>query len=106
MTNENLIANGIPMSLEQMREYLHGCYGIPIAIRKQGTTVVVCPFCNKKHEHEPESGHHTAGCEDDDRYIGITIANRQFVPSYGYTIFEYEEGEGNNKLIVPNNLLN
>ena len=46
MTNDNFIADGIPMSLEQMREYLQDYYGIPIAMRKQGTTVVASPFCN------------------------------------------------------------
>lgn len=104
MVNDNSIADGVPMNPEQMREYLQGYYGIPIAIWKQGTTVVVCPFCSKKHEHGKEPGHHPAGCEDDDRYIGIAIGDRQFVPSYGYTICEYKESGGVNELIVPDNL--
>lgn len=105
MAKVNSIGDGVPMNLKQMREYLQSYYGIPIALRKEGDTTVVCPFCNKKHEHGTETGHHITGCEGDDRYIGISIGDRQFVPSYGYTICEYKEGEDTNELIIPDNLL-
>jgi hypothetical protein len=48
-----------------------------------------------------------AGCDDEFRYCGagIVIAERYFVPNYGYTIIEYEENDGVNRVIIPDNLL-
>jgi hypothetical protein len=48
-----------------------------------------------------QPGHHVAGCHDDDRFngIGVVVGNRHFVPNYGYTIYEYREGNGVNELI-------
>ena len=38
--NDDCVADGIPMGLEQMQEYLQGLYGIPIALREQGTNTI------------------------------------------------------------------
>ena len=105
MTNDNSIADGIPMSLEQMRLYLQELYGISIVLRKQGTTIVKCPCCSKMHDHGPQPEHHVALCEEADRCkvngIGIVIVERYFVPNYGYTIYEYRERDGVNEFIIP-----
>ena len=101
MTNENSIANGVPMDLEQMRGYLQENHGILIVLRQQGTTRVKCPYCGKMHDHGPQPGHHVAGCDDNDRNngVGIVVGERFFVPNYGYTIYEYKEGNGVNELM-------
>lgn len=100
--NENSIASGVPMDLEQMRVYLQGLYGNPVVLREQGTTNISCPYCFKLHEHL-QPGHHVALCDESDRYngCGIVIGNRYFVPNYGYEILEYREADGVNNLIVP-----
>jgi hypothetical protein len=51
MTNNNHIADGVPIDLEQMRGYLQELYGVPVVLRKKGTTGVKCPYCMKKHDH-------------------------------------------------------
>ena len=43
------IADGVPMNLEQMREYLQEHYGVPISLRERGATTVQCPYCHGKH---------------------------------------------------------
>lgn len=99
--SENSIADGVPMSLEQMRVHLQECYGIPIALREQGTTSIRCPYCLKIHEHGPRPGHQVAACDEGDRYngIGIVIGDRYFIPNFGYNVLEYMEEDGVNKLI-------
>jgi hypothetical protein len=99
MRNDNSIADGILMSLEQMRLYLQELYGISIVVRKQGTTIVKCPCCSKMHDHGPQPEHHVALCEVNG--IGIVIGERYFVPNYGYTIYEYRERDGVNEFIIP-----
>ena len=94
------------MNLEQMREYLQDYYEIPIALRQQGTTNIECPYCGKKHDHGQQPGHHVAGCAGSEYGTGITVKERFFVPNYGYTIFEYEEGDGVNELTIPPNMMN
>lgn len=90
MTNDNSIADGIPMSLEQMRVYLQEYHGIPIVLRKQGTTNVKCPYCKKLHDHGPQPGHHVALCDDNNRMgMGLCVGERYFIPNYGNTICEY-----------------
>ena len=88
----------IPMSLEQMQAYLREQYGVPIALRLQGTTTVKCPYCDDQHEHESQPGHYVALCEDRGR--GIAVRDKYFVPNYGYTIFEYKEGDEVNEVRV------
>lgn len=101
--NENAIADGITMTLEQMREYLQDYYGIPIALREQGIMTVTCPYCLKAHEHGFVTGHEEALCENPE--MGLTIGMRNFIPSYGYTIFEYHVNRhGVKELTVPDNL--
>jgi len=103
--NENEIADGIPMTLEQMREYLQDYYGIPIALREQGVTTVTCPYCLKVHEHGFVTRHQEALCENPE--MALVIGMRNFIPSYGYTIMEYYvNGHGVKELTVPDNLLN
>jgi hypothetical protein len=62
--NDNSIAGGIPMNLEQMQEYLQDFYGIPIALRERGTKTVKCPYCLENHEHGTLDGHQRAGCKE------------------------------------------
>lgn len=92
MTNDNSIANGVPMTLGQMQGYLQGYYGYPVTLRKQGTTSVKCPFCQGMHEHEPNPGHYVAGCDEEiGDTLEIKIGARSFNCNFGYTIFEYKE---------------
>lgn len=55
MTNEDsgecTATDGVPMTTNQMREYLQGYFGSPVVLRKQGTTSITCPHCLKKHDH-------------------------------------------------------
>ena len=44
-------ANGITMNLEQVREYLQEYHGIPIMLRRPGTTSVKCRYCDCLHEY-------------------------------------------------------
>ena len=88
----------VPMSSEQMQAYLQEQYGVPIALRLQGTTMVKCPYCDSLHDHETQPGHYVALCED--RGQRVFIGDRFFVPNYGYTIFEYKEGDGVNELVM------
>ena len=101
MENVNCISDGLPMSLRQMREYLQEHYGSPVVLREQGTTSVKRPYCFQHHDHGPQPGHQPAGCDDESRFsgIGIVVGERYFVPNYGYTIMEYLEENGVNKLI-------
>ncbi|CAB9513875.1 hypothetical protein SEMRO_619_G176410.1 [Seminavis robusta] len=99
MTNE--YADRVPMSLKDMQAYLQSYFGIPIALRRQGDTMINCPYCGKTHDHEPEPGHHVAQCAEDDRGGGIVVGERSFVPNYGYTIVEYVAKDGANQIIPP-----
>jgi hypothetical protein len=87
----------VPMSSEQMQAYLQEQYGVPIALRLQGTTTVKCPYCDSLHDHGPQPGYHVALC--DDRGQGVFVRDRYFVPNYGYTIFEYKESDRGNELV-------
>lgn len=98
--NTNVVANGLPMSLEQMRSYLQESYGIPIVLREEGKTTVECPYCAKEHDHDPAPGHYKPACEPSPGR-GLVIGERSFVPAYGYKVMEYREEEGINTLIVP-----
>jgi hypothetical protein len=99
-SNDNKIADGIPMSLEQMRIYLQGYHGIPIVLRQQGTTAVKCVYCGKLHEHMGPPGHYVAGCDEKDRLNGgVAIGQRYFTNNYGYTVYDYKEAWGINELI-------
>lgn len=85
--SELKIADGVPMSLKQMRAYLQEHHGIPIVIRQEGTGTVECPYCDDVHNHGPEVGHYPAPCQREG--ATIIIGDRTFIPNYGYTIFEY-----------------
>ena len=97
MANDWCVAAGVPMSLEQKQVYLREQYGVPIALRLQGMTMVKCPYCDSLHDHGPQPGHHVALCKDRGR--GVFVRDRYFVPNYGYTIFEYKEGDEANELV-------
>ena len=90
------------MNLAQMRDYLQETYGIPIVLRKVGTSEVTCCYCKGVHKHD-HAGYNTAGCDDETRFngSGITVGDRFFVPNWGYHIIEFEDKEGVNRLIVP-----
>jgi hypothetical protein len=91
MTNNNSIADGMPINLEEMRLYLQDLYGIPIVLRQEGTTTVNCPYCFKIHEHTGPPGKYIAGCDITDRYngSGIVIGQRHFVAGYGYKLYDF-----------------
>jgi len=98
MTNK--IASGIPMTLEQMQSYLQELYGLPVVLRKEGATMIRCAYCNKDHVSDPWSGHQVAACDDEDRDIEIVIADRSFIPNYGYTTLDYRENGDVNELLT------
>lgn len=102
MANNNCIADGVPMSLEQMRMHLQEHCGSPVALREQGTTSIKCPCCLQHHDHGPQPGHQPVGCDDESRFsgIGIVVGKRHFVPNCGCTISEHNEENGVNKLII------
>ena len=93
------ICDGLPMTPEQMREYLQQHHGIPVVLRERGQLMVKCPYCAKLHSHEPGPGHHPAACDDRDRDIGISNGDRFFVPNYGYLLLEYKADGNVNKLL-------
>ena len=86
------------MSLEQMRQYLQELYGVPVALREQGATVIDCPYCRELHDHGLTTGYQVASC--DVRHGGIVVGERYFARNYGYQVYEYKEG-GVNQLIIP-----
>ena len=101
MTNADKIDDGVPMSLEEMRAYLQGHFGIPVALGELVTTTVTCPYCQEQHDHEPQPRHYVAGCATEQ--LGITIAkgDRYFVPAYSYSVLEYRDcGGGVNELLI------
>ena len=91
------IANGVPMDLEQIRQYLQELYGIPVALREQGVTVIDCPYCGELHDHGLQTGHQVASC-DVRHGVGIVLGGRYFSPKYGYRIIRYKEGDEINEL--------
>jgi hypothetical protein len=97
---KNAIASGTPMSVKQMETYLQDFHGFPVAVRQQGTNHITCPYCKKHHHHDPGSGHYEAQCEEENYgTAGIVIGSRSFIPAYGYTIIEYEEVDGVNRIL-------
>jgi hypothetical protein len=98
--DENMIADGMPMNLDQMREYLQEHHGVPIALREKGKTVIKCPHCQRLHDHGAQPGHHRALCDDKERdALGLVVGDRCFIPNYGYIIYKYKSSSGINKLI-------
>ncbi|CAB9529638.1 hypothetical protein SEMRO_2569_G331510.1 [Seminavis robusta] len=91
------------MSPDEMRVYLQGYYGIPVALRRQGDTSIKCPYCCKMHYHSPQPGHghhYTAACDEEDWHSrGIDVGDRYFVPNYGCTIIEYIDKDGVNWIL-------
>lgn len=96
----NSIGGGVPMDLQQLKEYLQKHCRVPVALQLQGTTGVKCPFCLKIHDHDKD-GHVMALCDSADHET-VVIGERHFVANYGYTIFGYTD---DNQLIVPENML-
>jgi len=93
------IADGVPMTVDQMQRYLQELYGFPVVLRQQGTTKINnCPCCGESHEHSPETEHHPGKCEEHERNIMLTIGSRSFVPNYGCTILSYVSDDRVNKL--------
>ena len=96
---EEPIADGVPMTLDQMRDYSQHMCGFPVVLRQKGSKQVMCPHCDKNHTHDPGTGHHPAQCAEEDRCKGIVIGDRSFIPACGYTTLECMS-EGNvSKLI-------
>jgi hypothetical protein len=96
------VCDGVPMTPDQLRNYLQELYGMPVAVRMEESLPIKCPYCMQTHDCEPGAGHHIAQCT----YGGteISIGTRSFIPSYGLTVFEYKNEGGVNKLTVPENL--
>lgn len=83
-SGECTATDGVPMTTNQMREYLQGYFGSPVVLRKQGTTSITCPYCLKKHDHGLEPGHRRPHCDRNDPVNGLVIGERSFSPAYGY----------------------
>jgi hypothetical protein len=91
----NSIADGVPMTLEQMRVYLQGMFGRPVVLREQGTTTVGCPYCLETHDHGAQAGYHVPSCEEDEEVENILVINdREYKKNYGYTIYEFKSNGG------------
>ena len=104
--NNAFIADGVHMNLEQMRMLLQEYHQVPIALRKEGSTTLSCPFCHKLHHDPDPPGHHAAGCDEWNAY-SITIGGRTFVSGYGNTVYEYRDRDtspGVRELLVPPNV--
>lgn len=95
-----------PMGLGQLRDYLEQYFGIPIGLRRLGTSEVICPFCDEIHGTDVLSGHQEAGCDPNIRdNIEIYINDRRFIVNYGMTVIDYkEDGKGVKEVIIPPNL--
>ncbi|CAB9516720.1 expressed unknown protein [Seminavis robusta] len=89
----------VPMKVGEMETYMQNYYGIPVALRLKGSTDVICPYCNEKHEHV-DPGHHVAECDERVRLnVELLISGRSFNPNYGYTVIEYVERDGVNVVL-------
>jgi len=97
MTNDDSIADGVPMNLEQMRLHLQECHGCPVALREQGSATCRCPCCDEVHKNGPQPGCHSAWC--DDQSPGVVVAGRSFHCDCGYTIFECKKERGVNVVV-------
>jgi len=86
--------------LEQMQSCLQELCGLPVVLRKEGTTVIRCAHCNKDHVSDPWSGHQVAACDGRDRDIEIVIADRSFVPNCGCTTLDCRENGDVNELLT------
>ena len=60
--------------------------GTPTALRLQGTSKVKCPYTGHYFECETPPGHVEAECEN--RETILTINGRDFIPNYGFTIYD------------------
>ena len=105
MVSGNAIADGAPVSVSDARDYLQDHFGVPIALKKKGHSGVKCPHCGKEHFHQ-DSGYQDTQCSEEDRRgRSIVVGERSFVPNYGCTVVEYEEGKESNRVIAPDCLL-
>ncbi len=103
MTDSEFIDfGGIPMTAAKAQVMMQQHMNKPVTLRKQGTSEYICPYCGETHEAEPGSYHTGVPCADEARFNGrgIIIGDRFFLPGYGLTIMEYQEGEKVNKIIV------
>lgn len=99
MTADRRIAGG-PMSLEQMSDYLKELYGVPVALREEGTSIIKsCPYCFEVHHCTEPAGYSAAACWD--RTLRIYIGDRSFVPNFGLYIFDYVNKGNGYQLFVP-----
>ena len=71
--------------LEKHQQEVQNEYGAPTALRLQGTSMIKFPYTGDHYDYPPPPGHVEAICEDRDTIL--TIGEREFVPSYGLTIF-------------------
>lgn len=100
MTDLNII-NGRKMSPEEMRTFLQLQLGVPVAIRSAESPDVTCPYCSEKHFHDPsELGYARAQCAEIFKDSVISINDREFVPNYGYILFEYKLKDGTTYQLV------
>jgi len=96
---ESRFANGVPMTLRQMRLYLQDTMGVPVAIRKVGGTTVECPFCFKLHR-AAATGQQVAACDEATmKGVTLVVGGRSFRPEFGYTVYEYIERPNVNTLV-------
>jgi hypothetical protein len=96
-SKDDLDAANIPLTPDDMTNYLTQHHGKPCVLREEGTDDILCPYCGESHYHPDAHGHYRAGCADYNIGIHITIGYRSFNPAYGYNIYEYKKtAEGTN----------
>lgn len=94
------VCSGLPMTVQQMQEYLVERNGVPTVLRKVGVPSVTCPYSGKTVEIPPGTSYWKPDWMDTaDDYQGIVIGERVFVPSYGFRIYEYKQEKNINTLI-------
>jgi hypothetical protein len=89
--NANKTTNDLPLTPEDMTNYLIQHHGKPCVLREEGTDHILCPYCGEPHHHPDTHGHFRAGCADYNFGTHITIGPRSFNPAYGYDIYEYKK---------------
>jgi hypothetical protein len=100
------VTHNLPLSPDDMTNYLIQHHGKPCVLREEGTNDILCAYCGESHCHADAHGHYCAGCADYNFGTHITIGSRSFNPAYGYDIYEYKkitEGTNTHYQIKPLN---
>ena len=96
---EDSTSNGVPMTVNQMQDFLIEQTGVPTVLRKEGSTTITCPYSGRKVEVSPGPGYYKPEGGDTSDDHGIVIGDRVFTPAYGFKIIEYKQ-EGNTNALI------